>query len=196
MPASLYGNNYDLDSSMDLREHYIANDYQTTHVNSAFPHRDGEQLLISTLIQGAIGSFRLSDGSYREFTRGFVGAHGARLNDEGEIYFADSVTGCLVILNEDGTIRERFATGSRWLHDVQQIEGPVYAFAVSDMNAVCLYNIKTEELLFRRRFAKIPMFDNKWFYALIPLWLGNSTQFLSYTSSEQMSSLTRTKIPA
>lgn len=183
MPAGVYGRNYDLTPDMDLSRHYIGNDLQTTHVNSASPWSDGSRLVVSTLIQGAIGIFDLKGGGYRELARGFVGCHAARVNDQGGVYFADSCGGALVELGEDGSVRRRFETGSQWLHDVLQIAGPIYAFTVADTNELRLYNVETSACLYRRRFFG---FGKSYFYYLQPLlrhwpgWRGNSTQFMSF----------------
>ena len=183
MPAEIYGHNYDLTPDMDLSRHYIGNDLQTTHINSASPTGGGSRVVVSTLIQGAIGIFDVSDGGYREVTRGFVGCHAARVNDEGHIYFADSCGGALIELDEDGGVRRRFETGSSWLHDVLQIAGPIYAFTVADTNELRLYNVETSKCVDRRRFFG---FGKSYFYYLQPLlrhwpgWRGNSTQFMSF----------------
>ena len=183
MPAEIYGHNYDLGPDMDLHRHYIGNDLQTTHINSASPMGDGSRVVVSTLIQGAIGIFDLASGGYREVTRGFVGCHGARVNDDGGIYFADSCGGGLVEIDEEGTVHRRFETGSRWLHDVLQIAGPIYAFTVADANELRLYNVETSQCVYRRRFFG---FGKSYFYYLLPIlrhwpgWRGNSTQFLSF----------------
>ena len=74
------------------------NDLQTTHINDASSMDGGSRVVVSTLIQGAIGVFDLGGGSYQEVTRGLVGCHAARVNDEGVIYFADNCGGALVEL--------------------------------------------------------------------------------------------------
>ena len=112
LPRDLYGRNYDLAPGMDLRRHYIHDELQTTHVNAAFGDRTGRWVTVSTLIQGAIGVFDLQSGKYEEVTRGFVGCHGARFDDKGNLYFADSTTGHLVTLADDGRIARRFAVAS------------------------------------------------------------------------------------
>jgi hypothetical protein len=180
MPEEFYGRNYDLTMKMDLWKHYIGNDYQTTHINSAYPMEDGRKIVVSTLIQGAIGIFDLQDNSYKEIIRGFVGCHGARVTDDGRIYFADSVTGCLVFLDENGGISRRFGVDSRWLHDVVQLKDQIYAFTVADLNELRIYNIQTGDLLFRQKFLTCP---DKKLHALcrrLPFYVGNSTQLLSY----------------
>ena len=186
MPAELYGRNYDLSPGMDLRRHFIGDEQQTTHVNQAFPFDGGRKILVSTLIQGAVGVFDLQSGAYEEIARGFVGCHGARINEEGEIYFADSPRGHLVLLDHRRRISRSFDAGSRWLHDVQQIAGSVYAFALADVNELRVWDIDRGELLFRRRFFTWPV---EGFFGLarrVPFWLGNSTQALSFRSTAKV----------
>ncbi|HEV8579323.1 MAG TPA: hypothetical protein VGX68_09600 [Thermoanaerobaculia bacterium] len=181
MPAELYGRNYNLSPDMDLRRHFIGDEQQTTHLNQAFPFDGGSRVLVSTLIQGAIGVFDLESGAYEEIARGFVGCHGARVNEEGEIYFADSARGHLVFLNEEGRMARRFDAGSRWLHDVQQIRGSVYAFALADTNELRVWDIERGDLLFRRRFFIWPVEGLFGLARRVPFWLGNSTQALSFS---------------
>lgn len=182
MPAAFYGQGYPLTPDMDLRRHYVDDEGQTTHVNQGWPFDGGRRVLVSTLIQGAIGVFDLATGEYEELARGFVGCHGARVSGEGEIYFADSTAGHLVFLDRRGRVARRFDAGSRWLHDVQQIAGSVYAFALADANELQVWDIDREERLARRRFFTWPC---ERFFGLarrVPYWLGNSTQALSFRS--------------
>ncbi|UJB69468.1 hypothetical protein HRE53_24515 [Acaryochloris sp. 'Moss Beach'] len=147
LPAELYGRNYTLTSNMNLKSHYINNDFQTTHINSAYPV-DDNKIVVTTLIQGALGQFDLSNDSFNEICSGFVGCHGGRVNDCGEIYFADSTMGAIIYIHQDGTILRRFATNSRWLHDVQHITESVYACAVADLNELQLLDIDKNEIVF------------------------------------------------
>jgi WD40 repeat protein len=179
MPEEIYGSNYNLTEEMDLREHYIHNDCQTTHINCAYPMNSGHQLVVSTLIQGAIGVFDLKNDNYEELTRGFIGCHSSRVNDDGQIYFADSVSGSLIFLDQKGNMSKKFSVDSRWLHDVQQIKGDIYAFSISDLNELRVYNIETGELLFRKKFWRFPVDKFKILSRLIPGSVQNSTQFLS-----------------
>ncbi|MFY9822993.1 MAG: hypothetical protein WAM82_16545 [Thermoanaerobaculia bacterium] len=179
MPASLYGRGYELTESDDLRRHAIPDEAQTTHVNAA--HRaGGSRLVVSTLIQGAIGSFDLATGAYEEICHGFVGCHGVRRNAEGEIYFADSPSGRLVFLDSKGWIAHSFPTGSLWLHDVQQIAGDVYAFALADSNELRVYDVATGEQLWSRQFRLWPLPGLFGLARRLPGWLGNSTQALGF----------------
>ncbi|HLX06564.1 MAG TPA: hypothetical protein VKY89_01740 [Thermoanaerobaculia bacterium] len=181
LPAALYGEGYPLsaDADTDLRRHAIPDEAQATHLNAA--HGAGaSRLVVSTLIQGAIGTFDLASGAYAEISRGFVGCHGARLSAAGEIYFADSACGTLTFLTTQGGIARRFATGSRWLHDVQQLAGDLYAFALADCNELRIYDIGSDQLLWRRRFATWPLPGLFSAARHLPGWLGNSTQALSF----------------
>lgn len=179
LPRDLYGRNYDLAPGMDLRRHYIPDDLQIAHLNAAFADPTGRWLAVSTLIQGAIGVFDLETGRYEEVTRGFVGCHGARFDDRGNLYFADSATGTLVFLTEEGKIARRFSTGSRWLHDVRQLRGSVYAFALADANELRVYDIDKNELLFKATFT-IWSTENPDEGEPPVGWLGNSLQALGW----------------
>lgn len=185
LPAALYGQGYDLEGA-DLRRHAIPDERQTTHVNAA--HRAGASgLVVSTLIQGAIGRFDLTagaNGAYEELCRGFVGCHGARVSAEGEVYFADSAAGLLVFLTADGRVARRFATGSRWLHDAQQIAGSVYAFALADSNELQLHDVATGELLARKRFKLWPLPGLFQAARRLPGWLGNSVQAMGFSRED------------
>jgi hypothetical protein len=142
MPESLYGHNYALKRTDSVVDHYISNDAQLTHINCAYPWRDG--ILTSCLIHGAIGWFD-SEGRYEELLRGFVGCHGGRVNTSGEIYFCDSALGALTIVDSRMRISQRIGTGSRWLHDATQIHGTLYALALYDRQQVWFIDSVTRE---------------------------------------------------
>jgi hypothetical protein len=179
LPEALYGQGYELNPATDLRRHAIPDEAQATHVNAA--HRaGGSRVVVSTLIQGAIGLLDLASGAYAEISRGFVGCHGARLSADGEIYFADSPAGALTFLTAAGQIARRFPVGSRWLHDVQQVAGSVYAFALADCNELRVYDLDGGELLWRERFRTWPLPGLFGAARLVPGWLGNTTQALSF----------------
>ena len=180
MPAALYGSNYDLTLERDLRRHYIADAYQRTHLNQASPIDGGRRAVVSTLIQGAVGVFDLESGAYEELAHGFVGCHGARVNEEGRVYLADSAAGHLVALDGQGRVARRFDAGSRWLHDVQQIAGSVYAFALADANELRIIDLDRQEVLFVRRFFTWPVEGLFGIPHRLRFWLGNSTQALSF----------------
>jgi len=178
MPAALYGRNYELTPAMDLRRHSIGDEQQSTHVNAAHPFDGGRRAVVSTLIQGAIGVFDLATGAYEELARGFVGCHGARVSAAGEVYFADSPAGHLVFLDAAGRVARRFDAGSRWLHDVQQLAGPLYAFALADANELAVWDVDRGVRLWRRRFLTWPVEGLFPLARRLPAWLGNSTQAL------------------
>lgn len=183
LPEELYGRGYPLVPEHDLRRHSVGDDRQTTHVNAAFASADGRRLAVSTLIQGAIGVFDLESGAYRELARGFVGCHGARFNDRGEIYFANSPRGELVFLDDAGAVVRRFAVPTRWLHDVQHVGTSLYAFALNAPNELRIYDVDRGVLCYRERFFAWPV---ERFFAVarrLPWWLGNSTQALSFQPS-------------
>ena len=179
LPRELYGHNYDLTPETDLRRHYIHDGMQTTHVNAAYGDSTGRWVAVSTLIQGAIGVFDLRTGHYEEVTRGFVGCHGARFDERDRLYFADSTAGQWVRLGDGGRIDRRFGTGSRWLHDVQQIRGGVYAFALADTNELRVYDVERDELLWQKTFDLWPV-DDPDQGEPPPGWLGNSLQALAF----------------
>jgi hypothetical protein len=179
LPRELYGHNYDLNPETDLRQHYIHDELQTTHVNAAYRDSTGRWAAVSTLISGAVGVFDLKTGRYEEVTRGFVGCHGARFDERDRLYFTDSTAGQWVLLGDDGRIARRFGTGSRWLHDVQQIRGGVHAFALADTNELRVYDVERDELLWREPFELWPV-DDPDQGEPPPGWLGNSVQALAF----------------
>ena len=179
LPRELYGHNYDLTGETDLRRHYIHDELQTTHVNAAYRDSTGRWAAVSTLIQGAVGVFDLKTGGYEEVTRGFVGCHGARFDERDRLYFTDSTAGQRVVLADGGGIAHRFGTGSRWLHDVQQIRGGVHAFALADSNELRVYEVERDELLWQESFDLWPV-DDPDQGEPPPGWLGNSVQALAF----------------
>lgn len=189
MPESLYGRNYELTPEMDLTAHYVDDEAQICHLNAASPIDGGRRIVVSTLIQGAVGVFDRNGGGYRELTRGHVGCHGARADDRGRVYFTDSARGGVVFLAPDGTVARRVTVASRWLHDAVQIAGGVFALALADQNELWLYDLDREALLCRRRFFTWPVeglfgLARRW-----PWWLGNSTQALAYFPASNSASL-------
>ncbi len=183
MPEEIYGVNYPIDENSDLRAHYIHNDIQVTHVNGAWPDENGA-ILVSALIQGAIGEFRPGGDGYREIIRGFVGCHGVKRSSDGQIYFADSTTGCLVFLDDKGGVARRYGINSRWLHDVHQIHGDIYAFSVSDRNELMICDISQDRVLYRKHFPVIRDTRLDFLRKALPWWRGNSTQFMSFQSAD------------
>jgi hypothetical protein len=144
LPESLYGRNYPLERSDSVVDHYVSNDEQLTHVNCASPWRGG--ILVSTLIQGAIGWFD-REGGYSELVRGFVGCHGARANSAGEVYFCDSCVGTLMLLDGNMRPRRRIGTDSKWLHDAVEIDGDLYALALYDRRQVRFVDVVARDVV-------------------------------------------------
>jgi FkbM family methyltransferase len=145
IPEPWYGRNYDLPRDADLHSHYIHNDLQRTHINSAVPLGDG--FLVSMLIPGAVGILG-RDGTYRELTRGFVGCHGARMRPGLDgFYFADSCLGALVEMDWSGRVLRRFAVATRWLHDVEWVADELFLFCLSDTNSVELWDVASGRLV-------------------------------------------------
>ena len=227
LPSGAFARAYELPPGMDLRRHYIPDELQAAHLNAAFPDAAGRRLAVSTFIQGAVGVVDLATGGYEELARGLIGCHGARFDDDGHVYFADSTAGALVVLDGAGTggrelagagggdlatvggravsggangrdvpaaggpeaptaagrVRRRFAVDSLWLHDVQQLQGDLYAFALADRNELRIYDVARGRLHCRRRFATWPVevgfaLARRW-----PGWLGNSVQSLAWRAS-------------
>ena len=179
-PAALYGQGYELTPEADLRRHAIPDEAQTTHVNAA--HRaGGSRLVVSTFIPGAIGRFDLATGGYEELCRGFVGCHGARVSAEGEVYFADSTAGALVFLTPEGTVARRFATGSRWLHDVAADRRQRLRLRPGgQQRAAGLRRRDAASCSARRRFRTWPLPGLFAAARRLPGWLGNSVQALGF----------------
>ncbi len=144
LPEEIYGFNYPLKRTDSVYDHFIPNDGQLTHINCAWPWKDG--ILVSTLIQGAIGWFDEKD-HYRELTRGFVGCHGVRLSLQGQIYFSDSCTGLITFLTPSNTIACRIQTESVWLHDALQLNENLFAAAVADRNRVEIIDRTTRKIV-------------------------------------------------
>jgi len=128
-----YGTNYPLERTDSVIDHYVHNDLQLTHINAAWPRRDG--ILVSLLIPGAIGMLR-SDGEYREIARHYVGCHGVRVDHAERIYFCDSTVGTINFIDDQGRLLERYDCHSRWLHDALELAPGVFAAGLSDRNAV------------------------------------------------------------
>lgn len=151
LPEALYGRNYALGETDDLRRNYVSNDYQLAHINCASPDGDGG-VVLSTLIQGEIAQLD-AGGRYRIVSHGHVGCHAARATADGNaFYFADSCTGALVLIDRAGVERQRFQTGSRWLHDVQQVDGDLFLCCPGDRNSLELIDIATGRVLLAQRF--------------------------------------------
>jgi hypothetical protein len=140
LPADIYGFNYDLTPSMSIVDHYIHNDIQLGHLNCAYPDGRGG-CYVSTLFQGDIGHVDQS-GRYTLLVRGQVGCHGVRLSRDGRhVYFADSCGGRLMQVEPGVGAVELWDAGSRWLHDVEQVDAELYLCCLGDKNEIALVNL-------------------------------------------------------
>jgi hypothetical protein len=159
VPESIYGRNFDLRREDSVVDHFIPNDLQLTHVNCAWPWRNG--IVISTQIQGAIGWFS-PEGDYRELTRGFLGCHGVRSLRQSEgLYFSDSAVGILTLLDEGFRIKTRVGTGSIWLHDSLELAEDIFIMACGDRNRIEFFDIKScavRKVIPCKKFGKGPQF--------------------------------------
>jgi len=143
IPETIYGENYRITLEHNLQEHYISNDMQLGHMNSAIPVNEG--YLCTLLIPGSIGFFN-SNGKYNEIICGFVGCHGGRAIDKHTIYFSDSCNGLLIEMNWEGKIKRRFKINTVWLHDSLHIMDSLYLFSLSDSNVLELWDIEKVEM--------------------------------------------------
>lgn len=144
LPASIYGENYQLSEDDDLIDCYIHNDLQLGHLNCAYPDERGN-IWVSTLIQGDIGFFD-PNGEYKRVISGFLGAHGVRsILDRDEIYFAHSCTGTLVIADFDGDIKKQRSIDSGWMHDVQHLGGSVFILGASDRGKIIVMDTESDD---------------------------------------------------
>lgn len=131
LPAAVFGVNYELRREDSVVEHYIPQDLQAAHLNAAFPA--GDRVLATTFIQGAVG-FLDAENRWHEITRGFVGCHGARMDRNRRVYFADSCTGVVCFLDPRGRIIHRLNAHSVWLHDAEALPSGIVVCSVSDRN--------------------------------------------------------------
>ncbi len=184
MPKEIYGENYEITEEMDLRNHYIKNDLQIAHINSAYPDKKKNNIVVSALIPGAVGCFNLDTGKYVELISGHVGCHGARVSDKDLIYFTDSTEGKLLVIDKNRNVKNMFSIESKWLHDSIQIDGDIYAFSIADKNELRIVDIKSNKIHYKKKFITFPnkltKHDSflKKYIKSIPFFYGNSTQFL------------------
>lgn len=159
LPTELYGQSYDLRPDDNLHDHYISNDFQTAHMNCAFPYPEG--YLITSLIPGAVGKMD-PKGGYTELISGFRGCHGARASNFGDyFYFSDSTLGVIVEVDYNGRIRRRGQVRSLWLHDAVEISPMVYLCTNSSDNSMELWDFRTPERVWAvgcREFGKTTQF--------------------------------------
>jgi hypothetical protein len=142
LPKDIYKNNYSLRESDSLKSHYIPNDLQLGHLNSAFPD-ENKNIWVSTLIQGDIGVFDVV-GNYKQVMTGYVGAHGVRcIKGKNRIYFSDSCLGVLIIATSQGQIIQRYSTESKWMHDVHHMHDDLFLLGLSDLGKIVLADVAT-----------------------------------------------------
>jgi hypothetical protein len=164
LPAELYGRNYSLEPTTDLRRNFVHNDLQIAHINWAWPYRDA--VYVTSLIPGDVGRFD-KDGSYHRLVTGFVGCHGVRVSAErGQIYFSDSCRGSLVLCSFGGEIQESIGIDSKWLHDTQHVIGDLFLFCAADRNRLDLIDIQREKVLLSHDFGEVG--DSVQFLSVVP----------------------------
>jgi hypothetical protein len=146
VPEKNYGKNYLFPPNISLRDHYIHNDLQLTHLNSVHCYDQG--FLISTLIQGDIGYFD-AQKKYHVITSGFVGAHGVNSLPNGNIYFCDSCNGCINLIEKTGKIKKRYKVDTSWLQDARWIQDEIFLCALSDKNTFELWDFDKNKLIWK-----------------------------------------------
>lgn len=164
LPLGVYGGGggYLLERDHDVREHFIVNDHQMTHINCAWPCEEG--IYISTLIHGVVGLFGW-DSSYRELFRAPVGSHGVRRIAPGRLLLADSCAGVGRVYDMSGNEQEHFDFGCRLLHDIDIADGRFVLGTSTDLNVLMIADRTSGKIL-----ARWPM-----------QFFGAGVQFLSVT---------------
>lgn len=144
LPPAQYGLNYELGPDDSVHDHYIPNDLQLGHLNSAYP-LGPSGALITTLAQGDVGLVA-EDSSFTRLHHGSIGCHGVRVGARGDIYFSDSCSGQLRQLSpqlpgeEWAWAESLWCSTSRWLHDAVEVSPGTFLLAHGDENAVSLVN--------------------------------------------------------
>jgi hypothetical protein len=187
MPDEIYGTNYNLTDEMNVSTHYIHNDLQTTHINSASVNKASSKVVVSALIPGSIGEFNLKTGGYEELAHGFRGCHGARYHDEDYIYFTDSNQGALYTIDEMKKTNRVFSVDSKWLHDVEHIYNDVFVFATSDKNSIMFINIVTGDVIDNIQFKTCDAAQTDINFSPPTDWFGNTVQFFHFWKLEDPS---------
>lgn len=140
LPEERYGANYALTESMSVSEHYIPNDYQLGHLNSACPD-DDDGCYFTTLGQGDIGHVD-RNGKFDLVASGYVGLHGLRRSLDGSyLYFSESPTGKLWKI-ENGATSIIASVATRWLHDSQELSDGIFACLAVDRNEIILLDVQ------------------------------------------------------
>lgn len=164
LPLGVYGGGggYLLERDHDVREHFIVNDHQMTHINCAWPCEEG--IYISTLIHGVVGLFGW-DSSYRELFRAPIGSHGVRRIAPDRLLLADSCAGVGRVYDMSGNEQEHFDFGCRLLHDVDLADGRFLLGTSTDLNVLMIADRASGKII-----ARWPM-----------QFFGAGVQFLSVT---------------
>jgi len=145
LPSDLYGTNYEITATSSVHDHYIHNDLQLGHLNSATP-LGRDQALITTLGQGDVGIVD-ADGGYRRIHHGSIGCHGVRVDSRGRVYLSDSTSGQLRMLvpraggEEWAWARSVWDGESRWLHDALEVAPDHFMLAHGDRNMLSIVDI-------------------------------------------------------
>ena len=142
LPSDQYGSNYKVEADTSIHDHYIPNDLQLGHLNSAYPlGNDGA--IITTLGQGDVGVVA-GDGSFVRAHHGSIGCHGARINQDKRVFFSDSCSGQIRMLiprspgDHWAWAQTVWSSTSRWLHDATEVDRNLYVLAHGDENVVSL----------------------------------------------------------
>ncbi len=81
-----------------------------------------------------------------------------------DIYLTDSPSGLVWFFDfHTGSIKGRYQIDSRWLHDVEQISGSIFAAGLGDINEIQIFDKESGEILNRfdaSRFGQSVMFLN------------------------------------
>ncbi|HEY1727968.1 MAG TPA: hypothetical protein VGG22_06330 [Candidatus Baltobacteraceae bacterium] len=136
LPEDRYGSNYPVTLETSVNEHYIPNDYQLGHLNSAFPDRHGG-CYFTTLGQGDVAHVD-RNGKWEIIASGYIGLHGLRESlDRTFLYFSESPTGKLWKIAH-GSVYLMADIETKWLHDSQQISPTLFACLSVDRNELLL----------------------------------------------------------
>lgn len=164
LPESIYGLNYPLTPETSVHDHYISNDFQLGHLNSAYPDDDGG-CYITTLGQGDVGHFDRA-GRYELLATGYVGAHGVRRSHiSGSIYFTQSPSGKINRIQANGSVDLIASIDTAWLHDSQEIAPNLFLCTLVDRNELMLFDVATNTEI--ARFSAASRGFNPQFLSLI-----------------------------
>jgi hypothetical protein len=148
LPESIYGLNYPLTESTSVHDHYIPNDFQLGHLNSAYPDDNGGSYL-TTLGQGHVAHVDRA-GTYTLLASGYIGAHGVRRSSDGTfVYFTESPAGRVNKIFPDGRVETLVQLETNWLHDAQELAPDTYACLPVDRNELLLVDTKQNRELAR-----------------------------------------------